>query len=150
MNCPDMMAIVHGTIPATFPVLEKLQPTAQGLAQATAASATRPRTEYNDLAASCGVQYTASHYEIVMWYICILLSGALAGLLLKKAENEHCYRHSPCNDSAKLHLEIVTDFVAAIDRLSGEIKAEIARIKTAKGIPVGSGPASGPTTTGTP
>jgi hypothetical protein len=116
-------------------MLEKLQPTAKDIAEHTPAGSSRTRTEYKQCESTCRVEYTPDHHEVIMWYICILLVEYTAGLLLDKADKGHCYVNKPCKDSAKMHVQMVSDFVAAIDKLSTDIKTDIGKVKTKWSIP---------------
>ena len=114
--------LVDKAIPNFVPDLERLLPEAKRRALDRG-------TAYRACAAAHRVEYAELHHEIQMWHFTLMFIEYVAGLLVQKAENNHCYIHRPCPETKKLHLDMARDFKKAIEDLLRDVQSEIDRVQ---------------------
>jgi len=122
MSIQHGKTVTDGSMPLRLPSLEKMLPYAVKRAQDL-------QTIYLDRKQDCGVEYTENHHEIQMWHLALLQAEYVAGLLVQKVEDGHCYHHKPCDETAKLHLTMLRDYKKALEELTGDIQKEIDRVE---------------------
>jgi hypothetical protein len=114
--------LVNKAMPLHVPNLERLLP-------AAVQRALDRRTAYRACAAAHRVEYTENHHEIQVWHFAIMFIEYTAGLILQKAEDNHCYMHRPCAETKKLHLDMARDFKKAIEEVLRDVQTEIDRVQ---------------------
>ncbi len=112
-------------------------------------------TVFRDRAASCGVEYTEGHHEILIWHTGLMYVEYVAGMLAKKAEDGHCRSHKkPCALTRELHLRMLarlkTDLLSLVKEIEDIENNGVPTWPAANPpTPPPAPPAGGPTTTGT-